>query len=179
MFFASEYTIPVQERSCDTSMAAATTLPVTDYFTRPAPNSCLPRHSEIKDSPNTVRIENVDSGYRWLREGLQTIARLGTMTPDWHDADVAPPNLQAVGLATAVLRKLAEMNLKPTSIDPSTGKGICIFFVATNRTANIECFNSGELLAAEMRKGGEPLIWEVTENTMRDGIARLHEFICE
>jgi hypothetical protein len=169
-------TVSVQEYVAVPQTTQAATMSVTDYFARPATFSWEQSEKAATDN-NTVLVESIDSGHRWIREGLQAIAKLGAMDADWHESEIAPPNPHAVALATDVLRRLSDIDFEPSSIDPSTGEGICIYFSGANRTANIECFNTGEILAATIRKGGEPLIWEVTVNTIRDGLARIYEFI--
>ena len=140
-------------------------------------NTLIADHKSEPVYSNTLIVDTVESGHAWTREGLQRIAELSTLCNDWHDSDAAAPNQRAVALATDVFRQMSRVDFKPSSIDASTGEGICIHFSSGNRTANIECFNSGEIFAATMKKGGEPFIWEVTDKTTFDGLARIYEFI--
>jgi hypothetical protein len=127
----------------------------------------------------TVGSEDLDSAYPWVREGLQRIAKLGSLDDGWHECGAAPPNEDATALATRTLRHLAAVGFRPTSIDASCDEGVCITFSTPSRRANIECFNTGEVYAATVTRGGDPFIWEINAATLPHGIARIYSFIRE
>lgn len=110
-----------------------------------------------------------ESGSQWLGMQLQTVHRLQQLQPGWDGYDAEPPNSKAVGLARLVLIMLVESDAEPTRVDPSVEGGICISFIRGNRYGDIECFNTGELLAATSDGKSEPSVWTVTPD--RDGIA--------
>ncbi|MEZ6146963.1 MAG: hypothetical protein R3B91_16410 [Planctomycetaceae bacterium] len=96
----------------------------------------------------------------------------------WHAFGGLPPNEVAISLATTVLEAAAELDFEPDNVDPSVDEGVCISFRDGNRYADIECFNTGDILAAEST-GADPEIWEVddSDDGIEGAVARILDFI--
>ncbi len=97
----------------------------------------------------------------WLVDCERQTEELLELEEDWNSYGAAPPNRRAVSLARNVVRLLAREGLPPPCINPSAEEGICMSFRAGSLYADIECFNSGEVLAATSDGEGERRVWEV------------------
>lgn len=75
------------------------------------------------------------------------------------------------------LMKAFTINLLPTRIIPSADGGVTITFYAGDRYADIECFNSGEILAMTKRGSERADIWPVRLERISDSLGRIDEFI--
>ena len=95
------------------------------------------------------------------RERLKT--RMVNLEADWDSYGAEPPNDVALLAAVQVLDDLASINLDPTSIDPSVEGGICLSFQRGERYGDIECFNTGEILAVTST-GYDTKVWTVKDN---------------
>lgn len=86
------------------------------------------------------------------------------------------PNSVATKNAGRVLAKVEELvlaHLVQTSMDD----GICISFRRHDRYADIECFNTGEILAAMKIDGEEPAIWEISPENIGETVVKIKLFI--
>jgi hypothetical protein len=72
-----------------------------------------------------------------------------------------PPSDLARRLSEVVLRALRLSDLSPTRVVPSAEGGIAFVFCRHDRYADIEIFNSGEVLAVTSDRKGEPTVWAV------------------
>jgi hypothetical protein len=82
-------------------------------------------------------------------------------------------------LAVEVLQALGSYDLRPDYIDPSVEDGVCISFREARKYADIECFNSGAVLAVVSDGKGRPIAWEVdrSESHLKGAIARIRSFL--
>ena len=119
----------------------------------------------------------VDVASRWLPTVLQTLTQMRWLPERWESSGALPPNETAIHLATDVLVALSEFDFPPDDIDPSTDEGVCISFRRGKLYADIECFNTGEILAALATDGEEPLILEVLRSEIEAITARITGFI--
>lgn len=97
----------------------------------------------------------------WLQDALQSLSRLAALPPNWDSYGADPPNATAIALARIVLSAMSDIELKPSHLDASAESGVCLSFVQGSRYADIECFNSGEVLAVTSAGDGHPTVWEV------------------
>lgn len=97
----------------------------------------------------------------WLLECDRRLEELLELEQDWDSYGAAPPNRVAVSLAAKVLRALSKEGLPAPCINPSAEEGICMSYRAGSLYADVECFNSGEMLAATSDGEGERRVWEV------------------
>jgi hypothetical protein len=113
----------------------------------------------------------------WIVECDRELDRLKDLQQDWDSYGAAPPNTTAIALAKTVVRELAAANLRQFRVEPSVEEGICISFRRGDIYADIETFNSGEVVAAFSDGKGTPLVREV-EST-GDGIRQATRWIRE
>lgn len=115
----------------------------------------------------------------WLQEALQVVTRLGFLRQNWDTYEAEAPNETARGLAREVLMNMGEVELRPTRVDASAEGGICISFVQGSRYADVECFNSGEVLAVTSSGDGQPTVWEVpaTEFDIQSAVAAIQTYL--
>ena len=97
----------------------------------------------------------------WLQDALEALARLAQLPHNWDSYGAEPPNETALAHARDVLDAMSEADLKPSHLDPSAENGVCLSFTQGSRYADIECFNSGEILAVTSSGDGKPIVWEV------------------
>jgi hypothetical protein len=98
-----------------------------------------------------------------MREKLLEAARVP------HDCDslcAEPPNRSAVAIAADVLASLVRSDLVPDGILPSAEGGIAICFVQGDKYADIECLNSGEVLAVTSTRHERPYVWSLDKNSV-------------
>jgi hypothetical protein len=97
----------------------------------------------------------------WLAESDRQLEELLELEEDWDSYGAGPPNQVAVALAKKLLRRFAEADLPAPRVNPSVEEGVCLSFRIGSIYAGIECFNSGEVLAATSDGHGEHRVWEV------------------
>jgi hypothetical protein len=98
---------------------------------------------------------------RWLSPRLERSERLARLLPDWDGYGTEPPNAIALERARKVLKIISTYRLPWPDVTPSAEEGICISFHAGQLYAHIECFNSGEIVAATSDGKGEHTITEL------------------
>lgn len=136
-------------------------------------------------SPATARGVTTDqvfedfSGVPWLGRHIASLHAMQSLSRNWHSSCENPPNRVAIQRAKAVLDAAAALDLEPSNVDPSVDEGVCIAFRRESRYADIECFNSGELLAAETSEDAPTEVWEVDASIggIEGAIARISDFI--
>lgn len=125
-----------------------------------------------------ISVESADlAATDWIAAAFDTLERMRSLSSDWHSCGANPPNSAAVSSSTRVLQKLAEEQLAPDVIEPSSDEGVCIAFERGQKYAGIECFNTGENLAVLSDGKNAPIIWEVSRASLQETIARISEFI--
>ncbi len=109
----------------------------------------------------------------------EKLAELGHLRADWDSYGAQAPNQAAINIARGVVRALADADCAPTSIDPSAEGGICFSFDYRDRYSDIECFNSGEVLAVTSLGGDETNVWEVggEDPNLASTLRRIRNFI--
>jgi hypothetical protein len=128
---------------------------------------------------NTTTVESaeIDSAVSWLPDALKKLAQLRGIGADWHSCDAAPPNETAIKTSIYVLQKLSRFDLRPDLISPSTDEAVCISFKGRDKYADIECYNSGEVLAMTANGRERPKIWEVPRACLDATIIEIDNFI--
>jgi hypothetical protein len=109
----------------------------------------------------TDETTTVEVASPWYTEAVQRIAQLSRLGDKWVDDESDPPNAIAAAGARRVLALLESMGVKPGHIGASTDEGICISFQRDVRYADVECYNSGAILAVTSTRGSRPEVWEV------------------
>ncbi len=133
----------------------------------------IPRTDGISSLPP---ITNVASSARWLAIEVSKIHLMRQLSPDWSSHESKPPNAVARDNAVEVLKVLAELDLRPTHVDPSVEEGVCLSFRSGHKYADIECFNSGEVLAIISDESSED-VWDVMERGFKSAVVRINQFV--
>ena len=97
------------------------------------------------------------------------------LTPDWDSYGADAPNALARDLAAKVLTRLEQASMPPALLIPSAEGGIAISFVEGMNRAEIEVYNTGEIMAATYSGQGDPAIWEldISESKLKSAIAAI------
>lgn len=115
----------------------------------------------------------------WFSSCVKELDRLKLLQRGWDSYDAEPPNAWSLHQARQVLDDLHCVGLKPESIVPSAEHGVGIVFGAGEKFADIECLNSGSILAATSDGHGTIDVWEVGDDhrSMENAIERIRDFI--
>ncbi|MCX7427994.1 MAG: hypothetical protein NTW96_20490 [Planctomycetia bacterium] len=97
----------------------------------------------------------------WLAAAFKRLSRLESLESDWDSYGAEAPHRVSIDAARNVLDVLAEADFEPASVDPSAEGGVCLSFRRGNRYGDIECFNSGEILAVTSSGGDDTRAWEI------------------
>lgn len=146
-------------------------------FDDPRRPKVAPSRVRPQRDATTVPTTTIDSASGWLEDALRRVDRLRSMPLNWDAGGAASPNTRSIGQASEVIVQLARMNLRPAFIDPSTDEGVCVSFRSGNRYADIECFNSGDILAATSLDDGETEVWNVPRHDLGETLRRIQRFI--
>jgi hypothetical protein len=104
------------------------------------------------------------------------LKELVSLPQDWDTYDAPPPSAHAKEQADRVLDLLQTLSQPLTKVVASAEGGIGICFVVGDRYADIECLNSGEILAVTYRGSEEPFVWQVESRdaAVIEAIERIH-----
>jgi hypothetical protein len=110
---------------------------------------------------------------------ISALDELSQLNDGWDSYDAPKPNLAARESARHVLEILNGHNRLPTAVVPSAEGGVGFAFSGkANRYADIECLNSGEMLAVISDRVSEPEVWTIgIESTLADTIERISTFL--
>ena len=131
-------------------------------------------------------LSSVNSGTRrprpreyrpWVAEEVNRVDSFGSLAKGWDSYSAEPPNDLSRLWARAAIYYLDSMEFPPDRIAPSVEGGIAITWNRDGRYANIELFNSGELLAARRGEDGNPVVWEVPSNGLEAGLREIREYL--
>lgn len=95
---------------------------------------------------------------------------------DWDKDGAEAPNFASIDKSREILEIISGVNITPTNISPSVEGGISTYFIKDNKYADIECFNSGEVLTSKSDRVNEP---EITELFNEDDVINFAEQIKE
>jgi hypothetical protein len=115
----------------------------------------------------------------WLPLLQERLTQFSRLKDDWDTYGAPAPNGVAVALAERVLTALADADSGPPSVDPSAEGGICLSLRSGDRYGDIECFNSGEVLAVTSKGGDETEVWEIPdiEQDLGAAVSRIQAFV--
>jgi len=143
------------------------------------PGTRVRREREVDPDATMTTLVTPNYESRWLSKSLQQVDELGSLTEFKAIAGVMPPNQVAIHNAKQVLTELAKAELCPSRISPSSDEGICISFSLSGKYADIECFNSGDIMAARSGVSVETNIWRVGAHEILQTVQKISKFISE
>lgn len=106
------------------------------------------------------------------------IAKLPRNPLLWPDG-AEQPNQISTAWATLVLQTFKDYSLVPSRVVASADGGIAICIVHGSKYADIECLNSGEILAVNSDTKNLPMVWEVKHKSSEIAlsVSRIRQFI--
>lgn len=113
-----------------------------------------------------------------IPEALQPLTQLAA---DWEADGAARPNDVALRATAKVIECLSTLDVPKPDVSPSVEEGVCISFWNRGRYAHIECFNSGEIVAAVMDEKRQHRTWSVRRATSEvlSAISQIREHLIE
>ncbi len=105
----------------------------------------------------------------------QQLKDMANIVPDWDSYGAQAPNAEARACAAEILILLQGRSLAPSTIVPSSEGGVAICFVDSGTYADIECLNTGEILAVTYQGNDEPHVWDVgrKDEAIRSAIEKI------
>jgi hypothetical protein len=115
----------------------------------------------------------------WFLKYVSLLEQLRKLPENWDSYGADPPNLTALYWSKTVLELLLEINFTPNKITASVENGVGISFIQGEKYADIECFNTGEILAVTSDKQGNPNVWQVDDNldSIKSALEKIYVFI--
>jgi hypothetical protein len=115
----------------------------------------------------------------WFIKYVSILEQLRKLPDNWDSYGAEPPNLMALYWSKTVLELLLEINFPPNKITASVENGVGISFIQGEKYADIECFNTGEILAVTSDKQGNPNVWQVDDklDSIKSALEKIHVFI--
>ena len=115
--------------------------------------------------------------YKARVDAVKSLRRIARLPANWDSYGADPPNDTAVHAAEDVLQLLAQIDFGPTRVDPSAEGGVCLSSQAGNRYGDIECFNTGEVLAVISKGGDDTAVWSVDTGEVNAAANRIRAFV--
>lgn len=136
-------------RICAPPLSTGTSIDWVSYVSSPNALSSLDRETVAIAVPLT----------RWdVRfDQLQSLER------GWDGMGADAPNGVAIENGRRAVRAFIEAAANPDTVDPTVEDGVLVGLSTAIGRGNIECFNSGEVVAA-LVVGGKPRVWEVSSD---------------
>jgi hypothetical protein len=107
------------------------------------------------------------------------LEKMRSLGNNWDSYGAVAPNARAIFYAQEILSSLMHRDLHPDRVNPSVENGVTFSFSRGDRYADIECFNSGEVLAVTTDGVDEPDVWSVsvTKEEVSHTIERIRAFL--
>ncbi len=115
----------------------------------------------------------------WFLKWLRKLDQVSHLSHNWDGCGTESPNSTAINHTRRVLLVLRRINFPPSQITPSVENGIGISFIRGTKYADVECFNTGEILAVTSTGQDTPTVWEVDSGTetIEATLRRIRDFI--
>lgn len=133
-----------------------------------------PSYSEIANPEILQRYkvaegELIDSreGSEYIRRKIaeieldQRLRQLVSLHVNWDTYGAEPPSQGAISTADSIAKAFINFGLIPDAITPSAEGGVAICFVRNQKYADVECFNSGDILGVRYSSREDPKAWAV------------------
>jgi hypothetical protein len=92
------------------------------------------------------------------------LEQLASLPVNWDSYGSEQPSAASLAAASDIARAFVDFGLIPDAIAPSAEGGVAICFVRNEKYADIECFNSGEILAVRYSSHDDPKAWPLQPN---------------
>jgi len=109
----------------------------------------------------------------------QKVTGFSKLPNNWDGYGASAPNSVSISHALLILTILERLRLRPSCVTPSVENGIAISFVKLSKYSDMECFNSGEVLAVMSDGNGSPDVWELQAGNQEIELAaqKIREFL--
>ncbi len=97
-----------------------------------------------------------------------TLQRLASLPANWDSSGSESPSPHAVSEALEIATAFVDFGLIPDVLTPSPEGGIAVCFIRNRKYADIEFFNSGEVLAVRYSANEEPQAWAIQRSAIAD-----------
>lgn len=116
---------------------------------------------------------------RWAKVAIREIKRMQAFPNGWDSYDAEPPNDCAVKSAIESIVELSKVGLRPTKVGASVEGGVCIAFREGAKYADVECFNTSELLTVTSSNRDEAIVAEHSRDDqgVREAVRRIRSFM--
>jgi hypothetical protein len=111
-----------------------------------------------------------------IAELWDDVDHMSTLHTDWNGYGSEPPNDVARDVAQQILMSATNL-IVPNRVAASAQGGVGICFYQGSRYADIECLNTGEILATTSDGSGRPGVWEVKLNETKGALERIGQYI--
>jgi hypothetical protein len=108
-------------------------------------------------------------------ESLHEVENLRLLQNNFNGYGSVAPNRRSIELASQVV--LSATETRPTRVLASAQGGVAIYFVRGNKHGDIECFNSGELVATISDDEDLPRVWEIRPSEIKSAIRTISAFL--
>jgi hypothetical protein len=99
-----------------------------------------------------------------------------TMDDDWNGRGSDRPSNFVIEVATTILLTASNIRV-PDRVAASAQGGIGIFFYNDQKYADIECFNTGEILGTTADGDGEPEVWTINPTETKAALEKIGNFL--
>ena len=136
-----------------------------------------PSYREIANPEIRQRYKLADEELSASREGSEYIRRkvaeieldhrlrqLASLRTNWDTYDAEPPSQRAITTAEQIAKAFIGFGLIPDAVTPSAEGGVAICFVRNQKYADVECFNSGDILGVRYSSSEDPRAWAILPN---------------
>ena len=117
-------------------------------------------------------------GY-WYLDKIRELNQLKCSDIISHYPDTDCPNAYALYWADFVLDHLRVIDFPCTKVSASVDEGVAICFISGDKYADLEIFNSQEILAVKSSRSSEPVLWSVSDDpySIENAISSIRDYI--
>ncbi len=140
-----------------------------------------PSYAEIADSDIYLRYQTTEDeliashdGSEYVRKKVAQIElqcrmnQLASLPANWDSLGTERPSQHAISAAAGIAESFISFGLVPDAIVPSPEGGVAVCFLRNQKYADIECLNSGEVLAVRYSSHDDPQAWAIRANIATD-----------
>ncbi len=153
-------------------MAIEERAPISSRFPISIDGNGMTHYPIAKTDTQIGRIPNAQ-----IESLFAAIDGLARLRKNWNTYGAEPPNAAAISNAKNVLERCIFMGIVPTKVLASAEEGVAVIFDDGEKYADIESFNTGEILAIISNRHSEPVVWTIDSDTTDSALERIREFL--
>jgi len=113
----------------------------------------------------------------WHAELSAKLGELAAFPPDWDGYGSDPPNATAVDRVRRVFAAALELDIAPSTVVPSAEGGVGVYFGSAARCGDIECFNTGEMVAVVSDDADDLRVWEIDAEGISSAVEEIRDYV--